>query len=290
MASFYPNDLVSDADLIAYERTILSQFSQSDWQSKRAKTLEDWLYPLLVQQGLEPQRLRTRYTPSEVYGYTSAAFTDYTSAATSQSADDLPLATILATATDYLYVGSPEPFRGLSLRMLDSVNAVASTLSVRLWRDAWRAPEGSVSDGTAATAGTPFGRGGAITWTLPEDWVTRAVNGSGHRYWLRLSSSAALTAATAGGQLSTIRRSALCAPATLRTLYHIFHEAQTSQDGPWREKADTYRQLAEEAWLRCLPLIGREFDTDPVDDVIDADEATRTTDEVSGGGWRWERA
>jgi hypothetical protein len=288
MASWYPNDLVADADLIAYERTILSQFGQSDWQAKRAKTLEDWLFPLLAQQGLEPQRLRTRYTPSEVYGSTGGTFTDYTSEATSQNADDLPLATILAAGTDYLYVGSPEPFRGLSLRMLDSVNVVPATLTVALWRDAWRSV--TVTDGTAATAGTPLGRGGAITWTLPEDCVTRAVNGSGHRYWLRLSVSATPTAGTAGGQLSTIRRSALCAPATLRTLYQIFHEAQTSQDGPWRDKADAYRQMAEEAWLRCLPLIGREFDTDPVNDVIDPDEATRTTDDVSGGGWRWERA
>ena len=288
MGSWAPNDLVSDTDLIAYERTILSQFGQSDWQAKRAKTLEDWLFPLLVQQGLEPQRLRTRYTPSEVYGYTSAAFTDYTAASQNQTTDDLPLATILAAGTDYLYIGSPEPFRGLSLRMHEAVSAQASTLTVALWRDAWRSV--TVTDGTAATAGTPFGRGGAITWTLPEDWVTRIVNGSGHRYWARISVSAAPTALTSAGQLAVIRRSALCAPATLRTLYQIFHEAQTSQDGPWRDKADTYRQMAEEAWLRCLPLVGREFDTDPVDDVVDATEATRTTDEVSGGGWRWERA
>jgi hypothetical protein len=285
--SWFPSDLVSDTDLSAYERTILSQFGVSDWQAKRQKALEDWLFPLLASQGLVPERLRTRYTPTEVYGYTSGSFTDYTTAAKNQASDDLPLATILASGTDYLYIGSEFQFRGLSLRMLETVSAQASTLTVGLWRDAWIAV--TATNGTAATAGVPFSRGGAITWTLPEDWVVRPVNNSAHRYWARLSVSAAPTALTAAGQLSVIRRSALCAPATFRTLYHIFHESRTSQDGPWAEKAETYRQLADEAWQRALPLIGREFDTDPVDDVVDPDEATRTTDDVSGGGWRWER-
>lgn len=289
MSSFHPNDLVSDADLLAYERTILSQFGAVDWQAVRLKMLEDWLFPLLVQQGLEPNRLRTRYTPSEVYSSTSGVFTDRTSAATSQTADDLSLRTILAAGSDYLYVGSPEPFRGVSLRMLDTVSSQAATLTVQLWCDTWRTV--AVADGTAATAGVPFSKGGAITWTVPGDWVTRPVNSSAHRYWMRLSVSAQPSSGTAAGQLSVIRRSALCAPATCKTLAQIMRAAVSQQDGPFERKAEQYEGMAVDAFARALPLLGREFDTDQVDDTVDADEATRTTADVAGTtGWSLERA
>ena len=288
--SWHPNDLVSDVDLQAYERTVLSQFGATEWQAKRQKALEDWVFPLLASSGLDPYRLRTRFQPDQVWGFTSSVYTDYTSAAKNQTADDIPLATGLASASDALVIGSPWQFRGVSIRMLDAVSSAASTLTVECWRDTWKAfPAAGVSDVTVQTNGKPFSKGGAIQWTVPEDWVVRPVNNSASLYYVRLKLSAVPTSA-AIGQVSVIRRSCLCAAATLRTLAYIFHEAPSQQDGPWTAKAEWYEREAEHAWQRVQPLLGREFDTDTVDDVIDKTEATQTTEEAThGGGWALER-
>lgn len=286
--SWSPNDLVSDADLVAYERTILTQFGADEWQAKRYKALEDWLFPSLALAGFVPERLRTRRAPAQVLGMTSLVATDYTAAATTPDTATVPLASILATASDALYVGSGEQFRGLSVRLLDAVSTVSTTVTVEAWCDTWRP---LLVDNATRVGAAPFGKGGAITWTLPEDWVTRPVAGSPARYWVRLRSAAALTAATACGQIGCIRRSVLTAPATLRTLHYIFREARIQQEGPWAEKAEQYLRESEEAWLRAQPLLGREFDVDTVDDQIDGTEATQTREAVTGGaGWAWERA
>lgn len=282
--SWAPNDLVSDTDLVAYERTMLTQFGASDWQAKRQKALEDWLFPLLASAGLDPYRLRTRFQPGQVWGFTSSAYTDYTAAAKNQTVDDIPLSTILAASGDALIVGAPWQFRGLSIRMFDQVSSAARTLTVETWRDEWKAFTlgTDCTDGTIATAGKPFSKGGTVTWTVPEDWVVRTVNNSVALYFARLRLSGAPTGASVG-QVSVIRRSCLCAAAALRTLAMIFHEAPTQQDGPWAEKAEWYEKQAEDAWQRVQPLLGREFDIDPVDDVIDKTEATQTTDLASNG-------
>ena len=286
--SWAPSDLVTDRDLVAYERTILTQFGATEWQAKREKAIEDWLWPLVSSVGLDPHRFRTRYQPAAVYGSTSSVFTDYTAAARSTTTDDLSLAPLFAAGSDALYIGAPWPFHGLSLRMLDAVSAVAATLTVEAWCDRWTAVLST--DGTQATAGVPFGRGGAITWAVPSEWVTRSVNGSAAFYWARLRLSAVPTSAKLG-QVSVIRRSALCAAVTLKTLAQVFHEAPTQQDGPWEAKATYYGTAADEAWQRVQPLLGREFDTVTVDDTIDVTEAQQTTADASGGGgWSWDRA
>ena len=227
--SWHPGDLVADTDLTAYERTILTQHGAADWQSRRQKVLEDWLWPILRAKGLAPERFRTRYVAEAVLGNTSSTFTAFTSAAENVTTDDLNLATILAASSDYLAIGSSRQFRGVSVRMLDAVNTAAATLTVELWQDAWTGV--SATDGTLATTGKPFSRGGAVSWTVPGEWVLRSLNSLGPYYWARLRLSAAPTGAKAS-QVACIRRSALCAPATLRTLALIFREAPMQQDGP----------------------------------------------------------
>ncbi len=281
-----PNDLVSDVDLVAYERTILTQFGEIDWQAKRQKALEDWLFPLMVSVGLDPYRLRTRYQPDQVWGLTSSAYTDYTEAAQNATSDDIPVASVLASSSDALVIGSTWQFRGVSMRLHEDVSITARTPSVELWRDTWKTV--AISDGTQLTAGVPFSKGGAMKWTVPEDWVVRAINDSPALYYARVKLSGAPTGA-ALGQMSVIRRSSLCAAATLKTLQLIFREAPIQQDGPWERKAEDYGTEAQHAWERSLPMLGREFDTDTVDDVIDKTEATQTTDTASGGGWSFDR-
>lgn len=284
--SWAPADLVSDRDLLAYETRILSLFGQWDWRDRRAKVLEDWLWPQVRTAGFDPQRFRTRYAPAAAYY--GAGLTAVTSAAQDATAEDLDLAAIFAASDQYLYLGSTAPFRGLSVRVTDTPSATAATLTVQAWRDAWQTL--SVDDGTQATSGTPFSRGGAITWSLSDDWVTRSLGDTTGAYWVRLALSAVPTGAKAG-QIACIRRSLLAGPLTYRVLALIFREAPLSQDGPWREKADWYETEAERALARALPLLGGEFDTDPQDDVIDATEAAQTASEARGtSGWTWERA
>jgi len=281
--SWHPNDLVTDTDLIAYERTILQQFKAAEWVSRRQKALEDWLFPLLEARGFLPHLLRTRLIATHVLGVTSSVVTDVTALA--QTQDGLNLATILAASGDILYIGHKEPFRGLSVRVHEAVNTVASTPTLALWTDEWTTPDDLVD--ATSRAGKPFAVGGAITWRLPEALVKRTISTHGPAYWAKVSLSAAPTGSQIG-PISVIRRSRLCACVTLRTLALIFREAPIGQDGPWREKAEYYEREASDAWLRVADQIGGEFDTDG-DDVISPDENDQTAAEVSGGGWRLER-
>jgi hypothetical protein len=277
--SWAPNDLVTDADLLGYDERILTQFGQIAWAVRRSKALEDWLWPQLRVAGFDPQRFRTRFVADAVLGYTSAAYTDYTAAAASETASDVPLATVLASGSDALYVGSTAPFRGLSIRMTDSVASASRTLTVAVWADAWHGV--AATDGTQATSGIPFSRGGAITWVVPGTLVTRTLNAVGPYYWAKLALSGAPTGA-ALGQVACIRRSLLCGPAALRTLALIYREAPLAQDGPWEAKAAWAEAEADKALERVLPVLGGEFDTITHDDVLGADEAGQTADAARG--------
>jgi hypothetical protein len=287
--SYSPNDLTTDLDLLAYEAGILSSFGKTDWRAKRTKALQDWLWPQLRGQGFNPTRFRTRYEPDVVASFISPTYADVTGAATNVTADDLNLATVFATVgTDALYVGSSQPFRGLSLRMLAGVTATANVASVAYWNDAWTSLV--VTDGTQSTSGVSFSKGGAISWATPDDWVVRPVSTFDRLYWVKVTTTATPSSATAG-QVGVIRASLLTAPVTLWTLALIMLEAPTSGSGPWAEKRKEYERLAQDALQRALPSLGGEFETDdPPTDQISEDEADQTTEEATGGPWRLERA
>lgn len=283
--SFNPNDLVSDADLLVYESTLAETFDRDEWDDKRNKALEDWLFPILRANGYTPERLRTRFEPDIVLGYTAGAYADLQAAATSATTDDVNLATVFATpGTDALFVGSTLPFRGLSLRMLEAVSAVSGTVTVEYWADTWKRLQ--VTDETTVS-GVPFAQGGALTWRTPSDWVKRPVNSGTASYFVRVRVSNTPTAAKAG-QLGVIRRSVLCAPATFRTLALIMREAQTGSPGPWADKATWYVGEADAALERALQSVSGEFDTDESDQVS-AEEATQTPTEAGLGSFRMER-
>ena len=285
--SWSPNDLVTDADLEAYEKSIRSDFGHLSFAEKRQAALEHWLWPRLVQAKFPPERFRTRYQPDAVLAYTGSAYVDETTDAKSQAADDLNLATIFATAgSDALYIGSTRMFRGLSIRLSDAVPAVASTLTVHLWTDGWESIP--ITDGTVKVSGKTLSGGGAVTWQVPDGWVTRSVNGSDALYWAKVTVSATPTATTAG-QISVIRRSLLAGPAVYRTLCLIMREAPTQQDGPWMPKAEWYEAQADRTLDLVIPSLGGEFDTLIEDDVISEPEAAQTTAEVTQGGWSMER-
>lgn len=280
--SWHPNDLVADQDLVDYESQVLSNFGQTDWLTRRTKVLEDWLFPIVKANGYDPHRLRTRFEPDSVFGFTASAYTDKTTTLANDAEDDLTLSTVFVTpGTDFLYIGSKAPFRGLHWRMLDSVSAVAGTVTVSYWNDAWTAL--AVADGTARTSGKPFSGGGSMTWPMVGDWTIRTLNSSTPMYWVKVAVSATPTTAKVT-QVGVIRRSALAAPATMRTLMYIFREAPTGQDGPWAEKATYYEQEADAALQRALAIIGGEFDTADTakpSDLVDATEAAQTNEQAS---------
>lgn len=285
--SWAPTDLLADDDLLAYEPKILSQFGQIQWAPLRAKVLEDWLWPQLEAASFPAPRFRTRFAPDAVLIDAAGTFSDVTSAAQDATVDDLALATAFASTATRLCVGSAVPFRGLSCRMGETVNATTAKVTVALWRDGWQSV--AVADNTSV-GGAAFARGGAITWTVPETWVPRTLSDTTPRYWARVTLSVAPNAGTLG-QVAVIRRSRLCGAVTCRTLAAIFRAAPLSQDGPWREKADWYEAEAERMLQRALPLLGGEFDTVTEDDVVDADEAGQTADEARATvGWTFERA
>lgn len=287
--SWAPNDLVTDLDLKAYESTILSAFSVNDWNEKRQRALDDWIFPVLAARGFTPEKLRTRVEADQVWGFTGAAYTDVTGAAKDTTTDDLNLQTIFATvATDAIYLGSTRPFRGLSVRMLEQVSTVNTIATVSYWGDGWT--QLTLTDGTQKTIGRSFSGGGAITWRVPSDWVPRVINTGSRYYYARLTVSVTPTNARAG-QIGLIRRSALCAPATLRTLTLIMREAPAKGAGPWLQKATWYEDQASDALERALAVIGGEFETDdPATDLISPTEAAQTAAEAGGGPFRLERA
>lgn len=282
--SWHLNDLLSDDDLTSYESAILSQFGATDWEARRTKALEDWLFPILKGQGFDPHKLRTRYACDRVFGYTGAVYTDFTSAAKDTTTDDLNLATVFTTVnSDVLYIGSAAPFRGIFLRLLDSASSQTGTMTVQYWSGAWEAV--GIADRTTVN-GKTLAAGGSVTWTMPVDWAVRAVNGSDALYWVKVTLSATPTGAKAS-QIGTIRASALRAPTTFRTLQLIFQEAPTGGDGPWLDKAAFYASEAAAALQRALPIIGGEFDTD-ASDLVDDDEAETSTTATTEG-FLWER-
>jgi hypothetical protein len=283
--SFHPNDLITDDDLLAYESTLFDTCGRDEFVEKREKAIEDWLFPILAANGFTPDRLRTRFEPASVLGFTGAAYSDLTAAAIDDTADDLNLAAVFATpGSDALYVGFGKPFRGLSWRMLDAVSAVSGTVTVQYFADGWKTLRVTTD---MAAAGVPFTRGGAMTWRVPSDWVKRPVNGGDALYFVKVTVSATPTSAKAG-QLGVIRRSVLCAPAAFKTLALIMREAKTGSEGPWREKAAEYQTDADAALERALQIVAGEFDTDESDQVSPTEE-TQTRSEVARGPFRLER-
>jgi hypothetical protein len=283
--SWHPNDLVADVDLVDYESRILTQFGAQSWLPRRTKALEDFVFPVLRANGLDPYALRTRRVPDAAFGYTGSVYTSILAVVSNSTEDDLSLASLFATpGTDAIFIASRTPFRGVFLRLLDAVSSVAGKMSVAYWNGNWEPL--TVSDRTIQVSGKTLSGGGSVLWTLPPDWVTRKVNAVGPYYWARIMVSATPTGATLS-QVGCVLASALRAPATFKTLELIMREAPTGADGPWLEKAAYYASQFELAMQRALPRMGEETDTDG-DDVIDAEEATQTSESV-GGGWRLER-
>jgi hypothetical protein len=137
-------------------------------------------------------------SPDTVVSYSGAAYADQ-----ADVCDGAPTTAdgITLLAAGYLYIGKRELdcFSYLRFDLGPTFNSNAATLTAEYsagiddaGTTTWTAL--AITDGTAV-AGKPFAQDGTITYTKPPAWGEGKVDGS-TMYWLRLKTSANLTAAT----------------------------------------------------------------------------------------------
>lgn len=136
----------------------------------------------------------------------ATAPTDYSeSAQDGDTSTDVDLSSLSTAAnSDFLYVGSHRPFRGVNCD-IDAANANASVLTVKYWDgSAWTSI--SATDGTAS-GGATMAVDGNVTWTIPTAWTSASLLGTGDTtvsfpfagnklYWTRWEVSVALDSTT----------------------------------------------------------------------------------------------
>lgn len=252
--------LVTDADLgnIEPEATHSSRpWGAASWPHARTEAKRDlkiWLERDFSKDVPNPaDRIRDRWKPDWAFAVTSGTPTDITVKVADDNEEDLDLAAALATfGTDRIYVGAAYEFDGLFLKLLDSVNAIASVMTVKYWgANQWTAL--TMTDGTAAS-GKTCAQSGRVTWAMPTNWEPRRFNGTADEYfWVEISISAALTAGAALTQLLPLRApDGLKRVAAYLALGHIFRglAAQSANPETWLTRARNddktgYTDLAE---------------------------------------------
>ena len=150
------------------------------------------------------------------YDNSATSYTNFTANALDR--DDSTDVTLGAmTASDYLYILTPEVIGGIGINMdASSVNAVTTTLDMEYYKsgtpNTW-ADVSTDSDGTDSSGnetGATLGQDGVYTWTAPTDAVelikTDAVNGIWGFYSIRFSPGATLTAGTAINGLVSVHK------------------------------------------------------------------------------------
>ena len=269
--------LVTDADLAALEPEAghpSEPWGQTAWTAARAEAKRDlqiWIDADYATIPAASDRVLDRWAPELVFAYTGSGYTDRTSEVSSSTEEDLNLATVFTTfGTDCLYVGAGYEFNGLFWKLLDSLNANASVMTVKYWNSAgWTTL--SATDGTIAVTGKTLSGSGRVTWTLPSTWERRTLNGSELYYWVQVTISAALTAGTAATQILPIRPpAALKRVAAYLSLHHICQglAAQAATPEYWAQKAEAYWTKAQDLYTRIRQGGGIPFDLDQ-DDVIE---------------------
>jgi hypothetical protein len=248
--------LVTDSELGQIEPQATSNQSPSPWgattwtsaraEAKRElKVLIETTFPKVP--GVA-DRILDRHKPDWVFSLISAAYADVTTAAVDDEEEDLALGTIFASASNRLYIGADYQFEGLWIKLLNDVNTVARTLTVK-YSGSGTAVFTTVSatDGTSS-AGKTFAQAGRVTWTIPSDWQRIRLNGTAAEYfWIELSVDGAITATTAASQVLPIRApDGLKRVAAYLSLFYILNglERQAGRPEEWKEKAAWYRTEA----------------------------------------------
>lgn len=282
--------LVTSADLGELEPEAIAgeaPWKDTAWVTQRSAAKRDlriWLEADYSNVPNVADRILDRWRPDYVFGYTGSAYSDLTTAAWDDETGDVALATILATAaTDRLYLGCAFEFDGLHVKLPSTVNAAASTLTVKYWAGGtWTALTLAAHryvDGTASGSAT-FAQSGRVTWTAPTNWERRTLNGTGDLYyWVEVSVSAALTAGTAADQVLAIRPpDGLKRVAGYLAMAHIMRglSAQAANPQYWLDRYSNRDQTGYWDQAKALYATLKEKGGIPIDlirnDVIETEE------------------
>lgn len=126
----------------------------------------------------------------QFYDDSAAAYTDLTAALTDRNTTTGSDSSFNAMqAADYIYVGCPNRYRGLSIDVANNNSAGTATMAVNFWNGAAWATT-TPTDGTFSTM--TLTQDGLVTWTVPTTWETTTVNGSIPLYFVRINVSANL--------------------------------------------------------------------------------------------------
>lgn len=249
-------DLLTDLDLLALDSTILDAHGPtqesvtSNLAEKRRVAVEDWLFSGLKKAGYSPARHSVRYAPHKAFAYTAGVYTDITTAISDKSADDLNLASALASpSADAIFIGHNDPPAGLWTTVLDYPNTNSlAVASLSYWNGGRWQGFSSLADGTRANSLVSFSGGGRFSWRTPTDWQPRPLNSEADwRFWLRLTVASSLVSSATVTQLLPIQRSRLTTPAAYYTLHLLYQEGWGVQRGEWKEKAELFGKRAQEA-------------------------------------------
>lgn len=152
-----------------------------------------------------------------------AALTNYSrEAQDNDTATSVVLSSLDTLANgDALYVGSHVPFSGVDIDV-DAANGTANALTVAYWKSDLTWADISATDNT--DTGASLAVDGTVTWTVPSDWITAALEDtqtganlaglgvlSHPMYWTRWVWSVALDASTTLDSMIAIPRSTVYA-------------------------------------------------------------------------------
>jgi hypothetical protein len=277
--------LVTDSDLGALEPEATNGHWRSvTWPNQRAEAKRDlkiWLERDYAHIPGVADKVKDTVAADTIWGYTGSTYSDITDSASNDDESDINLTTLFTTVgTDRLYVGSASEFDGIYVSMHSTLNAAASTLTVKYWGSAgWTAL--TVTNGTAVSTAT-FGKSGRITWTIPTNWERRLLNDSDSLFWMELSVSVALTAGTKASQILPIRApDGLKRVCGLRAMGYIYLNlaAQAPSTDYWNGRASNqfktgYWDRADALYESLLTKGGIPIDVND-DNVVTPDEANQ---------------
>jgi hypothetical protein len=261
------------------------------WPNQRAEAKRDlkiWLERDYAHIPGVADKIKDTTAPDAVFGYTGSVYSDFTSDASNITESDINIGTVFTTfGTDRLYIGAESEFDGLFVEMHSTLNAIASTLTVK-----FSGPSGFTAltaiNGTLTTSAT-FAKSGRITWSLPSTWQRSTVNNLDELYWIELSVSAALTAGTKVSQVLPIRApdglKRVCAWRTLGIIY-MNMAAQAPSTDYWAGRVSNqfktgYWDRADALYESLVTKGGIPIDVNN-DNVITPDEMNQVTQVTIG--------
>jgi len=269
--------LCTDADLGALEPEATNgHWKTVTWPNQRAEAKRDlkiWLEVDFPQIENVADKIKDTHAAEAIYGYTGGSYTDMSIEASDTTESDVDLSDVFTTpASDKLYIGASGEFDGLSVRMLDALNAANSTLTVK-----YSGPSGwatlTTVNGTANGSAT-FAKSGRITWTIPSNWERRTLVTNEALFWVQLSVSAALTTDTSATQVLLVKApDPLKRIVALQALGYIYTNlaAQAPSTDYWAGRASN--QFKTGYFDRAVALYAALRDKGGIPIDVDDDEA-----------------